>query len=173
MTVKLRDSNYWGKDHPAHVVQMLVTDKNNRFLLMHRSNNVSSARNCWSIPSGTHELGEDIFECIERELQEEYGLVARKAAHITTYENIAGDEDSSKQFHWVISLYRVLVDDVTVAINKEPEKHDKMEFHPVEDFTDFNFLYTHQFHYSLRMYLVKYLSELRTRISSQLFYFSK
>lgn len=144
----------WAHTHPAHVVQMLVTDKNNQFLLMHRSNNVRSARNVWSIPTGSHELGETAFACIRRELAEEYGLVAKAIKHILTYENIAGDSESVEQYHWIMSLYQVRVDDVTKAINQEPDKHDRMEFRHLDSLCDPAFLSNHPFHPSLHTVLL-------------------
>lgn len=141
---------------PRHVVQMFIVDQFGKLLLMHRSNNVHSARNVWSIPTGTHEIGESVATTIQRELMEEYGLHAQQHRLISQYENIAGDLDhpDDPQYHWVLSLFAVRVTDVTMAINREPEKHDKMEFVPLsilED--DVAFLEKYQFHKSLHYHL--------------------
>lgn len=112
---------------PQHVGQMFVVDQNHRMLIMHRSDKVRSAKNVWSIPSGTHEVGEPIKSTLIRELSEEYGLIGVPGGIIDQYENIAGDAEPP-HYHWVISLYPILVDDVTQAQNREPDKHDKMEF---------------------------------------------
>ena len=132
---------------PRHVIQMLVIDPNEKLLLMHRSDKVRSARNVWSIPSGEHEIGETIKSCAFRELEEEYGLIGQNCVLADQYENIAGDE-APPHYHWVISLYYVIVADVTQAINKEPEKHDVMKF--VDIFSMSNkFFDEHPFHPSL------------------------
>jgi ADP-ribose pyrophosphatase YjhB (NUDIX family) len=131
---------------PRHVIQMLVGD-GTKYLIMHRSNNVRSARNVWSIPSGEHEIGETIQACAYRELEEEYGLVALDHVLLDQYENIAGDE-SPPHYHWVISLYGIKVEDVTKAINREPDKHDQMIF-PTHQELNKEFFESHQFHPSL------------------------
>lgn len=140
--------DYWKTPAvPRHVLQMLICDEDSRVLVMHRSNNVRSARNVWSIPTGEHEIGETIQNCLERELEEEYGLKAEGAMLLDQYENIAGDE-APPHYHWVLSIYAVFVKNVTLAINKEPEKHDEMIF-PYANEMNFEFFDTHKFHPSL------------------------
>lgn len=133
---------------PRHVIQMLPYDRSGKFLMMHRSNNVRSARNVWSIPTGEHEIGERIFECASRELWEEYGLIINQLRFLTQYENIAGDE-APPHYHWVLSIYGAEVDDVTQAVNKEPDKHDQMIFPTIEEVSHPNFFDNHRFHNSL------------------------
>lgn len=136
---------------------MLIVDNNDRVLIMHRSNNVRSAKNVWSIPTGEHEIGETIQTCAFRELYEEYGLVGQSLKPLHQYENIAGDEEPP-HYHWVITIYKIFVEDVTKAINKEPDKHDEMLFphfyHLSEDFID-----RHPFHKSLHKIIRDNISE--------------
>jgi ADP-ribose pyrophosphatase YjhB (NUDIX family) len=132
---------------PRHVLQMLVWDSFGRILLLHRSNTVSSARNIWSMPSGTHEIGETVGTCIRRELHEELHLNAKLITLLDQYENIAGDE-TPPHYHWIISVYGVQVDNVTLAVNKEPERHDQMLFVPLHEL-DEDFFDLHPFHLSL------------------------
>lgn len=141
---------------PRHVIQMFVVDHFGKLLMMHRSNNVRSARNVWSIPTGEHEIGESTSTTIQRELMEEYGLYALDFLLIGQYENIAGDKDhpDEPQYHWVLSLFVVRVGDVTKAINREPDKHDKMEFVDLSILRDSDkFLATYQFHDSLHCHM--------------------
>jgi ADP-ribose pyrophosphatase YjhB (NUDIX family) len=112
---------------PRTAVQVIPIDIAGDILMMHRSNNVRSARNVWSFPSGLHDIGELSHECGRRELQEEYGLIGIRHTLLGVYENIAGDSDAVEQYHWLIVLMGVLVQDVNAAINKEPEKHDQMK----------------------------------------------
>ena len=136
---------------PRHVIQMLIVDPNQRCLIMHRSNNVRSARNVWSIPTGEHEIGETIEQCAFRELEEEYGLIGNDITLLSQYENIAGDE-SPPHYHWILSIYGIHADDVTKAVNKEPDKHDQMIFPRMRDISD-EFFDTHRFHVSLHDHL--------------------
>jgi ADP-ribose pyrophosphatase YjhB (NUDIX family) len=136
---------------PRHAVQMLVYDKNKKFILMHRSNNVRSARNVWSIPTGLHDIGETVSQTIYRELIEECGLTALDYELLGQYENIAGDPDATKQYHWVLSIYAVQVEDVTKMVNVEPEKHDELKFLPVAELLDsVKFLNDYKFHRSFQ-----------------------
>lgn len=141
---------------PRHVVQAFVVDKKGLLLLMHRSDKVRSAKNVWSIPSGEHEIGETADACICREIFEEYGLEATKTQGLDLYENIAGDpEPNAEQYHWVINLFLVEVDDVTKAINREPDKHDQMVFLKYEHMYTDVFLSQYQFHESLQTTLAE------------------
>lgn len=133
---------------PRTAVQMIPVDSKGNVLLMHRSPKVRSAANVWSFPSGLHDIGERWWETGTRELIEEYGLDARHFQSLGIYENISGDEPSRPQWHWVIILAAVLVEDVTVAVNKEPDKHDIMQFIPIEVLQHSDFTRQYPFHQS-------------------------
>jgi ADP-ribose pyrophosphatase YjhB (NUDIX family) len=149
-------ASYWKEPAvPRHVLQMLIADPNGNVLIMHRSDKVKSAKNVWSIPTGTHELGESIHTCIIRELFEEFDLLAERAFILEQYENIAGDI-SPPHYHWVLSIYGVLVKDVTKAVNKEPELHDQMIFPNWSTITP-EWFDSHQFHPSLHPLISKNL----------------
>lgn len=114
---------------PRSAVQMIPFDAAEQVLLMHRSDKVRSARNVWSFPSGMHEIGNTLEAEAFRELKEEYDLTGLRSSLLGVYENIGGDpEPGAEQYHWVISVLAVEVVDVTMAVNREPDKHDKMEF---------------------------------------------
>lgn len=136
---------------PRHSIQMLVYDRSKKFILMHRSNNVRSARNVWSIPTGLHDIGETVKQTIERELIEECGLQALNHSLLGQYENIAGDTDAVKQYHWVLTIYAVEVADVTQMVNIEPEKHDELKLLPINELLDCEkFLSEYKFHDSFQ-----------------------
>lgn len=156
----------WAHSAPAHVLQFFVVDPWERFLIMHRTDKVRSAKNVWSIPSGTHELGEEIGCCIARELEEEYGLEAEEVSIVGQYENIAGDRTADLQYHWIMSLYVVYVSDVTLAVNKEPDKHDKMLFLPVDTIVQPSFLDEYKFHESLSFFLETHAHTIMAAIKS-------
>jgi ADP-ribose pyrophosphatase YjhB (NUDIX family) len=108
---------------PRHVVQAFIVDHNENLLLMHRSDKVKSAKNVWSIPTGTHELGESAPACLFREIKEEFDLEVKYTYLIDQYENIAGDiswrpfNDSDKQ----------ATDFLHVRVKEDP-KHSTNEY---------------------------------------------
>lgn len=115
---------------PRHAVQCLVVDRHGRLLVIHRSEKVRSAKNVWSFPSGLHDIGETLEVTMVRELHEEFALTPSSFGYLGVYENIGGDPSLVEQYHWVISVFAVLVDDLGYVINREPDKHD--QFHLVE-----------------------------------------
>lgn len=141
------------KPIPQHVLQMLVVDENCRMLLFKRTGKTDSACDVWSMPSGRHEIGESIANTIDRELFEEFNLKANKVLLLGQYENIAGDDPSKKQYHWVISVHIVLVSDLTKLENKEPEKHSDVTFVHYRDLLDENFFERFTFHPTLETFL--------------------
>ena len=94
---------------PVHSLQMLLIDRDDRLLLMHRSATVRSARNVWSFPSGIHEIGETMFNACARELQEELKLdpVPGAMMHLGCYENIMPEPE--EPWHWILSVIAVVV----------------------------------------------------------------
>lgn len=133
---------------PRVAVQMIPVDSSKRVLVMHRSEAVRSAKNVWSFPSGLQDIGEPWPETAARELHEEYGLELVRVKPIGVYENISGDDYGQPQWHWVILLVGVQVTDVTQAENKEPKKHDKMEFISLDTLAAPGFLDDYKFHKS-------------------------
>lgn len=112
------------KTVPRHVVMVIPFDVlRDEMLVMLRGPNVRSAPNVWSFPSGMHDHGETMHECARRELYEEYSLRCGPLGQVGTVENVPGDG-----WHWVITLFVGLVNDVRAAVNREPDKHPRMEF---------------------------------------------
>lgn len=136
---------------PRHAVQVIVCDTFGRFLVMHRSNTVRSAKNVWSFPSGLHDIGETIEATARRELEEEYVLAPHAFCDLGIYENIAGDGSwtENPQYHWVITMLGALVHDVSLAINKEPDKHDDMQFLPISELQSPSFFVKYRMHESI------------------------
>lgn len=98
-------------------------------LLLHRSKEVRSARDCWSLPSGLHEVGKTMAEQFAEELREELGLVPiqERHVHIGSYENIRPDGLELPGWHWVIHVMAMRVESVESFVNREPDKHDQVE----------------------------------------------
>jgi ADP-ribose pyrophosphatase YjhB (NUDIX family) len=107
---------------PHLTVGALLIDDQDRTLIMHRSNKVRSAKDCWSLPTGLLDHGESIETAIAREVEEELGLRVKQIGAMTT----VGENQPGDGFHWVL-IYRVAyVDDVSRYVNAEPDKHDKI-----------------------------------------------
>ena len=132
---------------PRHVVQVVPVDQYDQVLLMYRGPTVRSAPNVWSFPSGLHDIGETAEECAARELEEECSLEVLNAAFIGMYENMPGDG-----YHWVISLFAARVDDVSRAINREPNKHPEFKCVLVGELMLDGFWNKHPFHSSADKY---------------------
>jgi ADP-ribose pyrophosphatase YjhB (NUDIX family) len=139
---------------PRTVVQAIVIDNNEKALLIHRSPTVRSAANVWSVPSGLQEIGESISETIDRELVEEFSLKAIRIIPRGIYENIAGDPNATEQYHWVIVVVVVVVEDVNALINNEPDKHDVTEIVPISWFRNKSLIREKHFHKSLETFLI-------------------
>lgn len=140
---------------PQSAVQVLVIDRPGRLLVMHRSATVRSAPNVWSFPSGLHDIGEMQEDCARRELEEEYGLTdILGITRLGLYENIAGDANAAEQYHWNVSVFAALVPDVEAAVNREPDKHDRMEFVHAHAICDKEFYAEHPFHPSFERWII-------------------
>lgn len=118
--------NKFQEPRPYVTVSGLAVDIKGRFVLMHRSEKVRSARNCWSLPSGLHEVGLSMAEQFGQELREELNLTPIMAKHamIGVYENIRPDGIHLPGWHWVIAVMAMRVESLDTLVNKEPEKHD-------------------------------------------------
>ena len=71
----------------------------------------------WVMPSGGLELGETLFECMKREIEEESGPVVLAAAPMAIYTYLGGSEDAFEQ----ISV-QFLVTDWTGTLLKETDE---------------------------------------------------
>jgi ADP-ribose pyrophosphatase YjhB (NUDIX family) len=114
---------------PRHCLQMLTVDAHGRMMAIHRSDKVRSAKNVWSYPTGLHDIGELVGDVIHRELMEEFNLEALRGSPIGQYENIISDGEGGGKYHWVMSVYGVRIRTYDDIVNKEPDKHDQIQFH--------------------------------------------
>ncbi|MFV3128140.1 NUDIX hydrolase [Niveispirillum sp. KHB5.9] len=85
--------------HPRVGVGCLVW-KDGQVLLIRRGKPPGYGE--WSLPGGSQELGETLFEAAEREVREETGVVARARSILTAVDNIVRDGDGTLRFHYTI-----------------------------------------------------------------------
>ena len=86
-------------DRPRVGVGVVVWHRD-RVLLVQR--NKAPGEGQWSLPGGSQELGETLFEAAEREVREETGLRVRSTAVLTAVDNIVRDHDGAIAFHYTI-----------------------------------------------------------------------
>lgn len=121
---------------PHVTVAGIVFDSTGRIPLQHRSDQVRSAKNCWSLPTGLHEERLTIETQLSNELSEELNLKMLPGSfQVGTYENIAICDG----WHWVITVLVARVQTLDTIINKEPHKHDDMITVHVNEFNPANY----------------------------------
>lgn len=108
---------------PHVTVAALVLDEQRQHtVVIHRSPHVRSAKNCWSVPTGLLEHGEDLDSALLREVEEEVGLTGGTVEGVTNVFNNHVDG-----YHWVLVLKPVVFPQVVDAwCNLEPDKHDRV-----------------------------------------------
>lgn len=123
------DWNSFTEPRPYVTVSGIAIDGMGRFAMLHRSEKVRSARNCWSLPSGLHEVGLTLEQQFAQELKEEMGLEAfpNLSKVVGHYENIRPDGPDLPGWHWVIFVLVMRVKTLDTLVNSEPDKHDKIE----------------------------------------------
>jgi ADP-ribose pyrophosphatase YjhB (NUDIX family) len=121
--------NAFTDPRPYVTVSVVAIDGEGRLALLHRSDKVRSARNCWSLPSGLHEVGRTMQAQFAEELREELKLFPyeNSCAMIGDYENIKPDGDEHPAWHWVIKVMVMRVRSIDELVNSEPDKHDKID----------------------------------------------
>jgi ADP-ribose pyrophosphatase YjhB (NUDIX family) len=124
----LMPSKAWNKFEEARpyvTTSGFAVDEDGRFPILYRGPNVRSARNCWSLPSGLHEIGYTLGQQFEIELAEELNIdgVGQRYIQMFNYENISPADN----WHWVINVGVIPVRcKFKDMVNKEPEKHTQL-----------------------------------------------
>eukprot|EP01060_Flectonema_neradi_P022839 TRINITY_DN31059_c0_g1_i1.p1 TRINITY_DN31059_c0_g1~~TRINITY_DN31059_c0_g1_i1.p1 ORF type:complete len:298 (+),score=59.89 TRINITY_DN31059_c0_g1_i1:46-939(+) len=100
-----------------------IFDDKKRVLLIKRSQNAKSEPGTWARPGGAVEMGETVEEALVREMREEVGL------EITNPRLLDVTTQTTKGANWVAIGYIVNVKgDPLAATNKEPHKHDDLQW---------------------------------------------
>jgi 8-oxo-dGTP diphosphatase len=77
-----------------------VVFKEDKVLLVQRTK--PPAKNHWTIPGGSVELGETLQEAAEREIWEETGLIIKAGDPVYTFDVIIRDPKGEILFHYII-----------------------------------------------------------------------
>jgi len=96
------------------------------FPILHRGNNVRSAKNLWSLVSGLHETGLTLAQQFANECREEVNLeIIPSTFHVFgCYDEIL--EENGQKWHWLMILCSAQVVSLGTLKNVEPEKHDEL-----------------------------------------------
>jgi len=86
-------------DHPRVGVGILVW-RGEELLLVQRGKPPGMGE--WSLPGGSQELGETLFETAIREVREETGLTVRPTGIVTAVDSITHDESGRVLYHYTI-----------------------------------------------------------------------
>ncbi len=86
-------------DHPRVGVGIIVR-RGDAVLLVRRGKPPGLGE--WSLPGGSQELGETLFETAAREALEETGVTVRPVSVLTGVDNIERDADGRVRFHYTI-----------------------------------------------------------------------
>ncbi|HYC02814.1 MAG TPA: NUDIX hydrolase [Azospirillaceae bacterium] len=86
-------------DHPRVGVGVIVR-RGDAVLLVRRGKPPGLGE--WSLPGGSQELGETLFETAAREALEETGVTVRPVSVLTGVDNIERDADGRVRFHYTI-----------------------------------------------------------------------
>ena len=85
---------------PRPAVGTVVVGPGGKILLIKRGK--PPAEGLWSVPGGSIELGETIFQCAEREVFEETGIKCAPARICNAVDAVYRDKKGAVRFHYVI-----------------------------------------------------------------------
>lgn len=109
-----------GVDHIGVCVMFMCYDIEGRVLMHVRGPACRDEHGLWCGGAGQLEFGEDWFECVAREVREEYGVDPAAIDYCGT-TNVIREADGVKT-HWIALLFAVFIDrpgDVRIC---EPDK---------------------------------------------------
>jgi 8-oxo-dGTP diphosphatase len=106
-----------------------LIQEGDKFLVTHRSRENDYMPELWDIPGGTVEFTENTYQCLEREIMEETGLV------VEVKETIFVHDFLSNEFrHQFQIVFKCKYQGGEVRLN--PEEHDKFKWVTLSEMAD-------------------------------------
>ncbi len=102
--------------------------RNNKALMLLRTEKCKNCRGMWTIPGGTVEPLENPEDAVRREAFEETGLILDTVMPLTVSDRIFDGQ------HWVSHIF--LCGSNGTPFNKEPHMHEKMEWLDIDGLPD-------------------------------------
>ncbi len=116
-----------GKEYIGVGCGAIIINSNNEVLLVKRADSARVEPGMWARPGGGVEFGETVAQAVEREVQEEVGIVVKAVRPLEFTEMISGD----KAQHWIALGY--LAEYISgEPKNLEPDKHDEVKWFPLD-----------------------------------------
>ena len=112
-----------GVDYIGISTVFICHDGAGNFLLHKRSDKCRDEQRRWDFGGGQLRFGENLEECVLREVKEEYGVVGKIEKHFPAHSLLR--ENNGFKTHWLIVNFIVRVDRKKVEINN-PEKMDEI-----------------------------------------------
>lgn len=102
--------------------------RDNRVLMLLRTERCKNCRHMWTIPGGTVEPLESPSNAVRREALEETGLILNTVSPLTVSDRIFDGQ------HWLSHIF--LCDAKGTPVNTEPHMHEKMEWLDLDSLPD-------------------------------------
>ena len=123
----------------VNIYSLAMLLSGNRILLAKRSDKVSFGQGLYDLVGGKVEEGETVLQALKREVQEEIGLVLEPAD--CDLVHVLHRKGTDTEF--LALCFKVDITRMAQPTNKEPEKHDEVQFFPL-DALPTNILPAHQ-----------------------------
>ncbi|GAB4206148.1 MAG: NUDIX domain-containing protein [Roseiflexaceae bacterium] len=106
-----------GRDHIGVGVGALIVDADGRLFMAQRGPQARNEAGCWEFPGGRVELHERMEQALQREIEEEYGIVISVTSQIGAFDHLLPDEGQ----HWISITFLARLVSGTPSI-REPHK---------------------------------------------------
>lgn len=132
------------KDKIVGVTQKaFIFNRSGKVLIIHRTETAPSKPNCWDLPGGGIDFGEDPLKSIKREIKEETGL---EISELQPFDLTSKINDLGE--FWVSIAYRACAKSENVRLSFEHNDYKWIGVDKLPDFTDskrfIKFLETHK-----------------------------
>ncbi|PGS46512.1 NUDIX domain-containing protein [Bacillus sp. AFS041924] len=109
-------------------IRAIIEDQKGNILFIERK-----GKGGWSMPAGSIELGESIFECLVREVKEETGLEVLSAKVIAIYSNPKYGQKNKFGDEYQLFEFLFLVDEWKGSLIKNTEETNDAKFFKLDE----------------------------------------